>query len=167
MYSTNLTDNQWQVIEKIINAQERKRKHSLRGIMDAILYIIKTGCQWRMLPKDFAPWQTVYYYFRKWKFEGVIEDIMDTLHALSRKAAGREESPSLGIIDSRSVKTSHHADPSCKGIDGNKKVKGRKEHVVVDALGLPLAVSVHGASVHDSKGAVAIIDSFGERGDAP
>ncbi len=76
------------------------RKHPLRGIMDAILYIIKTGCQWRMLPKDFAPWQTVYYYFRKWKFEGVIEDIMDSLHALSRKAAGRTESPSLGIIDS-------------------------------------------------------------------
>lgn len=101
MYSTNLTDNQWQVIEKIINAQERKRKHPLRGIMDAILYIIKTGCQWRMLPKDFAPWQTVYYYFRKWKFEGVIEDIMDSLHALSRKAAGRKESPSLGIIYSR------------------------------------------------------------------
>ena len=152
MYSTNFTDNQWQVIEKIINAQERKRKHSLRGIMDAILYIIKTGCQWRMLPGDFAPWQTVYYYFRKWKFEGAIEDIMETLHFLSRKAAGRDESPSLGIIDSRSVKTSHHADPTCKGIDGNKKVKGRKEHVVVDALGLPLAVSVHGASVHDSKG---------------
>lgn len=158
MYSTNLTDNQWQVIEKIINAQERKRKHSLRGIMDAILYIIRTGCQWRMLPGDFAPWQTVYYYFRKWKFEGAIEDIMETLHSLSRKAAGRDESPSLGIIDSRSVKTSHHADPSCKGIDGNKKVKGRKEHVVVNALGLPLAVSVHGASVHDSKGAVTVIE---------
>ncbi len=153
MYSTNLTDNQWQVIEKIINAQERKRKHPLRGIMDAILYIIKTGCQWRMLPKDFAPWQTVYYYFRKWKFEGVIEDIVDTLHALSRKAAGREESPSLGIIDSRSVKTSHHTDPSCKGTDGNKKIKGRKEHIVVDTLGLPMSVAVHEANLHDSKGA--------------
>ncbi len=126
--------------------------------MDAILYIIKIGCQWRMLPGDFAPWQTVYYYFRKWKFEGAIEDIMETLHSLSRKAAGRDESPSLGIIDSRSVKTSHHADPSCKGIDGNKKVKGRKEHVVVDALGLPMAVSVHGASGHDSKGAVTVIE---------
>lgn len=81
---------------KIINAQERKRKHSLRGIMDAILYIIKTGCQWRMLPGDFAPWQTVYYYFRKLKFEGAIEDIMETLHSLSRKAAGRDESPAWG-----------------------------------------------------------------------
>lgn len=159
-YPTNLTDNQWQVIEKIINAQERKRKHSLRVIMDAILYIIRTGCQWRMLPKDFAPWQTVYYYFRKWKFEGVIEYIMDTLYALSRKAAGRKDSPSLGIIDSRSVKTSHHADPSCKGTDGNKKIKGRKEHIVVDTLGLPMSVAVYEANLHDSKGAPKVIQKL-------
>lgn len=159
-YPTNLTDNQWQVIEKIINAQERKRKHSLRGIMDAILYIIRTGCQWRMLPKDFAPWQTVYYYFRKWKFEGVIEDIMDTQYALSRKAAGRKDSPSLGIIDSRSVKTSHHADPSCKGTDGNKKIKGRKEHIVVDTLGLPMSVAVYEANLYDSKGAPKVIQKL-------
>ena len=131
--------------------------------MDAILYIIKTACQWRMLPSDFVPWQTVYYYFRKWKFEGVIEDIMDTLHAISRKAASRDESPSLGIIDSRSVKTSHYADPSCKGTDGNKKVRGRKEHVLVDTLDLPLAVSVHGAGVHDSKGAVTVIERLDRR----
>ena len=105
--------------------------------MNAILYINKTGCQWRMLPSNFAPWQTVYYYFRKWKLEGVIEDIMDTIHSLVRKIAGREESPSMGIIDSRSVKTSHHVD-SDRGIDGNKKIKGRKEHIVVDTLGLPM-----------------------------
>ena len=66
-YSTDLTDKQWQVIEKIINTQERKRKHSLRNIMNAILYLPKTGCQWRMIPKDFAPWESVYYYFSKWK----------------------------------------------------------------------------------------------------
>ena len=88
-YSTNLTDKQWQVIEKIINPQERQRKHPLREIMDAILYINKTGCQWRMLPSNFAPWQTVYYYFRKWKLEGVIEDIMDTIHSLARRIVGR------------------------------------------------------------------------------
>ena len=97
-YSTNLTDKQWQVIKKFINTQERKRKHHLRDIVNAILYINKTGCQWRMLPSHFAPWQTVYYYFRKWKLEGVIEEIMDTLHSLVRKMAGREESPSMGII---------------------------------------------------------------------
>lgn len=91
--------------------------------MNAILYINKTGCQWRMLPSHFAPWQMLYYYFRKWKLEGVIEDIMDTLHSLVRKMVGREESPSMGIIDSRSVKTSYHVD-SDRGIDGNKKIKG-------------------------------------------
>jgi len=84
--------------------------------MNAILYINKNGYQWRILPLDFA-----HRYFRKWKLEGVIEDIMDTLHALVRKLVGREESPSMGIIDSRSFKTSHYADSSCKGIDGNKK----------------------------------------------
>ena len=88
-YSTNLTDKQWQVIEKIINPQERQRKHPLREIMNAILYINRTGCQWRMLPSNFAPWQTVYYYFRKWKLEGVIEDIMDTIHSLARRIVGR------------------------------------------------------------------------------
>lgn len=85
---------------------------------------------------------------------------MSTLHALVRKMAGRKESPSLGIIDSRSVKTSHHADPSSKGTDGNKKIKGRKEHIVVDTLGLPMAVAVHEASLHDSKGAPKAIEKM-------
>ena len=158
-YSTNLTDKQWQVIKKFINTQERKRKHHLRDIVNAILYINKTGCQWRMLPSHFAPWQTVYYYFRKWKLEGVIEEIMDTLHSLVRKMAGREESPSMGIIDSRSVKTSHHVDAD-RGIDGNKKVKGRKEHIVVDTLGIPMAVAVHEANLHDSKGAPKVLEKL-------
>ena len=158
-YSTNFTDKQWQIIEKIINLQERKRKHQLRDIMNAILYVNKTGCQWRMLPRHFAPWQTVYYYFRKWKLEGVIEDIMDTIHSLVRKMTGREESPSMGIIDSRSVKTSHHVD-SDRGIDGNKRVKGRKEHIVVDTLGIPMAVAVHEANLHDSKGAPKVVEKL-------
>lgn len=157
--STNLTDKQWQVIKRFINTQERKRKHHLRDIVNAILYINKTGCQWRILPSYFAPWQTVYYYFRKWKLEGVIEEIMDTLHSLVRKMAGREESPSMGIIDSRSVKTSHHVD-SDRGIDGNKKVKGRKEHIVVDTLGIPMAVAVHEANLHDSKGALKVLEKL-------
>ena len=83
-YSTNLTDKQWQVIEKIINTQERKRKHSLRNIMNAILYLLKTGCQWRMIPKDFAPWESVYYYFSKWKNEGIIEELLEELEVVLR-----------------------------------------------------------------------------------
>jgi len=124
--------------------------------MNAIMYILKTGCQWRMLPKDFPPHNTVFYYFNKWKLEGVFEELMDTLHRMVRKLMGREETPSLGIIDSRSVKSSHHVDAD-RGIDGNKKVKGRKEHIVVDTLGLPMSVVVHEANVHDSVGADGVI----------
>lgn len=103
--------------------------------------------------------ETVYYYFRKWKLEGVFEDIMDTLHALVRKGLDRGESPSMGIIDSRSVKTSHYVD-SDRGIDGNMKVKGRKEHIVVDTLGIPMAVAVHPANLHDSKGAPRVMEKL-------
>ena len=158
-YSTNLTDKQWQFIEKIVNTQKRRRKYSIRGIFDGILYLLKTGCQWRMLPSNFAPWQSVYYYFSKWKNEGIIEELLSVIHSNVRKQLGKAESPSLGIIDSRSVKTSHHVD-SDRGIDGNKKIKGRKQHVIVDTLGLPMAVAVHEANIHDSKGAPQVIDKL-------
>ena len=105
-YSTNLPDKQWQVIEKIICPQDRKRKYPLRNILNAVLYLLKTGCQWRMIPKDFAPWQSVYYYFCKWKNEGIMEELLDKLRSLVRMICGRNESPGMGIIDSRSVKTS-------------------------------------------------------------
>lgn len=156
-YPTNLTEKQWQVIKNIVEPQERKS--SLREIVNGIFYVNKSGCQWRMFPSDFAPWQTVYYYFRKWKLGGVWEELLNVLHAKARKSVGREESPSLGIIDSRSVKTSHHVDTD-RGIDGNKKVKGRKEQVVVDTLGLPMAIKVHEANIHDSKGAIPTIENL-------
>lgn len=95
--------------------------------------------------------------FRKWKAEGVWEELLNVLHGLARKSVGRQESPSLGIIDSRSVKTSHHVD-SDREIDGNKKIKGRKEHIVVDTLRLPMAIKVHEANIHDSKGAMPTIE---------
>lgn len=93
--------------------------------MNAIFYTLKTDCQWRMLPKNFATWQSVYYYFCKWKNEGVIEELLDVIRAKVRRLSNREESPSVGIINSRSVKTSHHVD-TVRGLDGNKKIKGRK-----------------------------------------
>ncbi|WP_352421068.1 transposase, partial [Proteiniphilum sp.] len=98
----------------------------------------KTGCQWRMLPREFGPWQSVYFYFRKWKLEGVFEQMMHHLRDTVRKASGKQTSPSVGLIDSRSVSTSHHIDSSEYGIDGGKRVKGRKEHIIVDTLGLPM-----------------------------
>lgn len=153
-YPTNLTDKQWQVIKNIVETKERKRKHSLREMINAMLYITKTGCQWRMLPKEFGPWQSVYFYFRKWKLEGVFEQMMHHLRDTVRKASGKQTSPSVGLIDSRSVSTSHHIDSSEYGIDGGKRVKGRKEHIIVDTHGLPMAVKIHVANIHDSVGAV-------------
>ncbi len=97
--------------------------------------------------------------FSKWKNEGIIEELLSVIHSNVRKQLGKAESPSLGIIDSRSVKTSHHVD-SDRGIDGNKKIKGRKQHVIVDTLGLPMAVAVHEANIHDSKGAPQVIDKL-------
>jgi putative transposase len=127
--------------------------------MNAILYLLKTGCQWRMIPKDFAPWESVYYYFSKWKNEGIIEELLDKLRSKVRIMAGCKESPSLGIIDSRSVKTSHHVD-SDRGLDENKKIKGRKQHIIVDTQGNLMAIAVHEANVHDSKGAPKVIENL-------
>ena len=127
--------------------------------MDAIMYIVKTGCQWHMLPRDFPSFNTVFYYFNRWKLEGVFEELVDTLHIIVRKLMGREDTPSVGIIDSRSIKSSHHVDTD-RGIDGNKKIKGRKEHIVVDTLGLPMGAVVHEANVHDSVVAHSVTDTM-------
>lgn len=160
-YQSDLTDNQWQFIEKMVEDQ-RKRKYDLRGILDAILYISKTGCQWRMLPKDFAPWQSVYYYFRKWKRNGLLEEIHDYMVAKLRLKQGKKILPSVGIIDSQSTKASN----LCRGelgYDGGKKVKGRKRHIVVDTLGLILTVVVHSATPHDSRAAKIVLLALKEK----
>lgn len=161
-YPTNVTDKQWQMIIPYIEHIDRKRKHALREIINAIFYVVKTGCQWRMLPRDFAPWNLVYYYFRKWQNNGTFEEILSVLVKKVRVAAGRDESPSLGIIDSRSVKTSHHVD-SDRGIDGNKKIKGRKEHIVTDVLGLPLALVIHAVNIFDGMGAKKAFENLAFR----
>lgn len=153
-YDTNLSDSQWEIIEKIID-DKRKRKHSLRVIVNAILYLTKTGIQWRMLPKDFPKWQLVYYYFNKWAGDGLTEQIHDILIKQVRKSKQKEISPSLGLIDSQSVKTASVTQE--KGIDGNKKVQGRKRFIVTDTLGLILAISICPANIGEREGAKLVM----------
>ncbi|WP_243349094.1 IS5 family transposase [Parabacteroides sp. FAFU027] len=154
-YPTNLTDSQWSLIEGVFN-NKRPRKHKLRDILNAIFYLLKTGCQWRMLPFNFPPWQTVYYYLTVWRHNETIDRIHELLRDKVRQKAGREKSPSLGLIDSQSVKTTRSGG-ICRGIDGGKKTKRRKRHIIVDTLGLLLAVAVHAAKEHDSKSAPKVL----------
>ena len=162
MYSTNLTNSQWQVMDNILN-DKRKRKYELRDIIDAILYLLKTGCQWRMLPNGFPPHGTVFYYFRKWATNGVWKKLNHALNMLFREQLDREPSPSVGIMDSQSIKNSERG--VCdKGYDGNKKINGRKRHIIVDTLGLLLGVKVHAANIHDSKGAYELVDEIENEG---
>lgn len=147
---------QWQIIESLLTFK-RKSKHELRKIWEAICYLTKTGCQWRLLPISYPPWQTVYWYFRKWTLEGVIEIAHKELRKQLRKKGGRKESASLGIIDSHSVRMSSISGQP-RGIDGNKKIKGSKRHIIVDTMGLIICAAAHAANIHDSKGAVEVFD---------
>ena len=155
MYATTLTDAQWQVIQEIQN-DNRKRKYFLKSIWDAIFYLNKTGCQWRMIPNDFPAWELVYYYFRKWDSEGLIEEVHDKIHGDIRKSRGKERSPSLGLIDSQTAKSSSMTEE--KGFDGNKRVSGRKRHVMTDTLGLLMGVVVHNANIGEREGAKMLFD---------
>jgi len=159
-YPTNLSNSQWQIIAKFLDV-ERSRKYDLREIVNAILYVVKTGCQWRMLPGDFARWEIVYYYFSSWKKKGVWEETHESLVEKIRVKCGRNEEPSVGIIDAQSVKSTLVSSED-KGFDAGKKVKGIKRHIIVDTLGLILAVVIQSASVQDRDGAVSVVEKLTE-----
>ena len=127
----------------------------MRSIINAIFYIVKSGCQWRMLPHQMPPWQTVYSHFRKWKALGTWVTIHQALHEQTRRDVGKEPSPTVAIIDSQSVKTTELA--LSRGFDAHKKVKGRKRHIVTDTIGIPLGVKVTDANVSDNQVAIELL----------
>jgi putative transposase len=153
-YPTDVNDAQWALLEPSIPAPRpggRPRKTKMREVINAIFYLNREGCTWRALPHDFPPWKTVYNYFEAWKRDGTWDRILDDLHPRVREAAGRHPDPRVACIDSQSVKTAYGGEEV--NIDGGKKVRGRKRHIVVDTLGMLLAVVVTAANVDDARAA--------------
>lgn len=163
-YPTDLSCKQWKLLENMLPPPElfgRKRVVDLREIINALCYVARAGCQWRMLPEGFPKWQTVYYYFRKWRESEWFLALNQTLRKLVRKKSGKHTEPSAAIIDSQSVKTDEQAE-AC-GYDAGKKVKGRKRHILVDTLGLLLIVKVLTADIQDRDGAKLLFSNIKEQ----
>jgi transposase len=172
-YPTDLTDEQWAVLEPLLPVMlcqtplgGRPEKHWRRTMIDAIFYVTDNGIKWRALPGDFPPWKTVYGMHARWKADGVLEDITGRLRGRARQAAGRDREPSAGVVDAQSVHESAEGvvPAATSGFDHHKKVNGRKRHLLVDTLGLLIAVAVTPASTADRAGAAMVFKRARGRG---
>lgn len=163
-YATDLTDAEWSVIEPLMPSPRylgRPRKTDLREVVNALLYIASSGGAWRLLPTDFPPFSTVQKYFYRWRDEGLLRTINNTLVMLAREQADRQPSPTAGVIDSQSVRTTESG--GIRGFDAGKKINGRKRHIVVDTLGLMVGLVIHSAGIQDRDGAPDVLKTILKR----
>ncbi|WP_126594728.1 IS5 family transposase [Dictyobacter aurantiacus] len=158
-YPSDLTDAEWVILEPLIPLEKpggRPRKIDMRAVLNGIFYVLRAGCAWRMIPHDYPPKSTVYAYFALFRTEGVWEQIMASLRERCRQEAGREATPSAGIIDSQSIRSTDREGPH--GYDGGKKLSGRKRHIFVDTTRLLLKVVVHTADIQDRQGVPFLLE---------
>ena len=151
-YPSDVSDAQWELVKGYLDCLPdepgpQRRLYERRAVLNAILYRLRTGCQWRFLPNDLPDWQTVFHYFQKWSGDGTIERLMNDLRAKVRAKEGRSEESSAAIMDSQSVKAAEEATGT--GFDAGKRIKGRKRHPIVDVLGLLICVLVTSAGLQD------------------